>query len=172
MTKLANATIPVEEARVQKWSLSISVLTLNERQITQTLYKQLIEEAVVNERTGELKGPVWGWVNLHNDCWYRNNQHFHAIWEDNGELKRAFVRLPWTEKSPAYRNHRTWEESHGQKPYYDLLVEAYGKARDKNERLLLDISKTLDKLIDNWEQSYKTIQEAGQLFVSVSGVWK
>jgi hypothetical protein len=170
--KLANASVPVNDVEIQKRPISISVLTLGERQVTQTLYKQLVEEDVVDECTGKIKGPILGWVNLHSDCWYRNDEHLHAVWEDNGEIKRAFVRLPWTKKHPAYKTYSTWEEAHGEKPYFDKMISKYHSIKEDDYELRQKLEQEIALLWNNWEESYKAIKEAGQLFIAVSGVWK
>lgn len=86
--KLANATIPVDAAKVEERQVSVKVLTVGTKQVTQAMYKQLVEEDVIDDDTGELRGAIWGWVNLHDkDC--DEESHRHAIWEDNGQLKRS-----------------------------------------------------------------------------------
>jgi len=169
MAKLANATIPVEEASIQRRQLTVEVLTLDKRQVTQSLYKQIVEEDVIDQYTGTIKGIVWGWVNLHNDCHHMNGEHFHAIWEDNGNLKRSYVCLPWTKKIPYYQHIRTHEEVARGKPYYDQLVE---KCKGETNKIQMGTIWELSQLREKWEQSYQEIKDTGQLFIAVSGVWK
>lgn len=88
MTKHEQYALPVEKASVQERQVTIRILTIGTKQITQTLFRQLLEENVIDEQTGFLKGDVWGWVNLHGDCNERI-PHFHIIWEDEGQLKRS-----------------------------------------------------------------------------------
>ncbi len=102
MAKLANATIPVEEATVQERQITARVLTIGTKQVTQALYKQLVEKDIIDNETGKLKGPVWGWVNLHDGC-KEGRTHLHAIWEDNGQLKRCVA-------YPSHKNSYRWCE--------------------------------------------------------------
>lgn len=89
MTKLANATIPVEDASIQRRQVTVEVLTLDKRQVTQSFYKQLVcDTDVIDTETCELKGKVWGWVNLHIDCDV-DRSHLHVIWEKEGRLYRS-----------------------------------------------------------------------------------
>jgi hypothetical protein len=89
-SELEQIALPIEEAEVAERQVSIRVLTLGTRQITQTLYRQLIEEEVIDWKTGKLHGEIWGWVNLHEkDC--GSSCHLHVIWENAGQLKRSCV---------------------------------------------------------------------------------
>ncbi|HTI15182.1 MAG TPA: hypothetical protein VL461_11545 [Dictyobacter sp.] len=81
-------TLPIEDVAVQERQVTIKVLTVGTKQITQSLYKQMVQEDVIDYQTGLLKGHVWGWVNLHDGCAPPSN-HLHAIWEDHGQLKRS-----------------------------------------------------------------------------------
>jgi hypothetical protein len=91
MTKLANATIPVEDAKVEERQVTVRVLTIGTKQVTQALYKQLVERDIIDEKTCELLGTVWGWVNLHDsDC--ARASHKHVVWEHEGRLLRSRVK--------------------------------------------------------------------------------
>ena len=83
-------TLPVNEASVQERQVTVQVLTVGTKQVTQALYRQLVEQDILNPFTGLLKGDPWGWVNLHIDCDERR-EHLHVVWEDKGQLKRARV---------------------------------------------------------------------------------
>lgn len=77
-----------DDGSIQERQVTVRVLTIGTKQVTQTMYKQLPEEQVINDETGALDGEVWGWVNLHDkDC--PEDYHLHAIWESDGQLKRA-----------------------------------------------------------------------------------
>jgi hypothetical protein len=82
--------LPADEATVEERQVTIQVLTLGKKQVTQALYRQLLEQDLINPYTGLLKGTPWGWVNLHIDCDEKQN-HLHVVWEDNGLLKRSCV---------------------------------------------------------------------------------
>lgn len=101
--------LPVDEATVEERQVTIQVLTLGKKQVTQALYRQLLEQDLINPYTGLLKGTPWGWVNLHIDCDEKQN-HLHVVWEDGGHLKRSCVYMSFR-ASPHYqrirRNMRT-----------------------------------------------------------------
>lgn len=81
-------TLPITEASVQERQVTVQVLTVGTKQVTQALYRQLVEQDIMNSHTGLLKGIPWGWVNLHSDC-DEKKEHLHVVWEDKGQLKRA-----------------------------------------------------------------------------------
>jgi len=81
--------LPIDDATVQERQVAIRVLTLGTRQITQTLYRQIVEEDVIDGETGCLRGSIWGWVNLHDKDCDELGGHHHVIWEDNEQLKRS-----------------------------------------------------------------------------------
>ena len=58
-TTLGQNVIPVDEATIQERQVTVNVLTIGSKQVTQTLYKQLLEENVISEETGKLEGIVW-----------------------------------------------------------------------------------------------------------------
>lgn len=106
--------LPIEEAAIQERQVTVQVLTIGTKQVTQSLYKQLAEKNAIEEETGILHGPVWGWVNLHIDCKYESD-HFHVVWEDNGQLKRST--MPYSFQTTAL--HRNLNKK------LNLLAKAY-----------------------------------------------
>ena len=98
-SELTQNVIPAEQALVRERQVTVQCLNIGTKQVTQSLYRQLVEEDVIDWETGKLKGDVWGWVNLHDDmCSWKSdghrvisNDHIHAVWEDKGLLKRSFT---------------------------------------------------------------------------------
>lgn len=81
--------IKVEEALVKTAQVEIRALTVNGRQVTQALFRQLQQEDCWNA-TFDLTGPLWGWINYHSGCvaaW----THKHVIWQQGQELRKAQV---------------------------------------------------------------------------------
>lgn len=152
MAKHEQITLPAENASVQERQVTVRVLTIGTKQVTQTLYRQLLEESVIDEMTGCLKGNVWGWVNLHEEhC--GSIFHYHVIWEDHGQLKRS-INYPDLTTSDYY-----------------CKLEKQRQREEQGEDQLGLIQKEIE-FLQNWGQSFKTIEQSGQLFVAVSGVWK
>ena len=87
--EIEQVALPIEVASIEERQATIRVLTIGARQITQTLYRQIVEEDVIDGETGRLRGSIWGWVNLHDKDCDEIGGHHHVIWEDNGQLKRS-----------------------------------------------------------------------------------
>lgn len=263
--------VPAESATKQERSVTVQVLTIGKRQVTQALYRQLVDENVIDQDTGNLKGEVWGWVNMHVGECNEKKPHLHVIWERDGSLRRACSYESWWESkhysklrselvylAEAYiayialsgKSFPNWKP--GEKLFFtvnaiqiSLLVpstivewwslllrvkqlqkeleaeqttppnlrsrslqtiqeelnQAQGEKRDfASERFLSDTlenalhhphypggfapsqesvyeqmkvrASELASIEQTWKQSYQTIQDAGQLFIAVSGVWK
>jgi hypothetical protein len=90
MAKHEQMTLLTENATIQERQVTVRVLTIGTKQVTQTLYHQLVRESVLDENA-EIKGPIWGWVNIHNDCNIKETPHLHVVWENDGMLKRCTV---------------------------------------------------------------------------------
>lgn len=89
--------INVEQAEVRTATVTVRALTIDGRQVTMALFRQLQEDRLV-EDDGGLRGLPWGRVNYCPDrkaC--PSGRHFHVVWQDGDELRRA------TEKPPPAR---------------------------------------------------------------------
>lgn len=86
MTK--EQSFSADSASVQERQVTIRVLTIGTKQVTQSLYKQLVSESVLDDNA-QLKGNIWGWVNFHDDiCRASSEKHLHVVWDDGNILKR------------------------------------------------------------------------------------
>jgi hypothetical protein len=81
---------PIENAGIEERQVTIKVLTIGKKQVTQSLYRQLEEESVLNPVTSEIweHATIWGYVNIHTGC-SSEAGHMHVIWEEYGQLKRC-----------------------------------------------------------------------------------
>lgn len=96
--------INVEQASVRTATVTIRALTVNGRQVTLSLFRQLQEETILDDRTGELRGVPWGRVNYCPDkrddaCQRTWQPHLHVVWQLGDELRRA------TEQEPRHYDH-------------------------------------------------------------------
>jgi hypothetical protein len=78
---------------------SIRTVTVNRRQVTLSLFRQLIEKPLI-DKTGEFMGTPWGRVNY---CPDKRNPacvklkappHHHVVWQLDDELRRATIVRP------------------------------------------------------------------------------
>lgn len=84
-------------------TIEVKTLTLGRRQITQSVFRQLVEEQLVEE-DGTFRGQPWGYVNhcpdkkipaddlsgRMIDC-ATSGDHRHVVWQKNDELRRSRV---------------------------------------------------------------------------------
>jgi hypothetical protein len=72
-------------ASIDTLTLEVKVMKVDNRQMTQAVFKQI-------PRNDEITGPMWGWVEHHDDEWGCGSaEHRHVVWEDDGELRHAIV---------------------------------------------------------------------------------
>lgn len=103
-------SISVEDATIKTATVEVKTLTLNGKQVTLAVFRQLKESPllrVVDERSDECKftgrhkiefnGQPWGIVNYCPDkkcsrkyCHY-DNEHLHIVWQAGNELRRTTV---------------------------------------------------------------------------------
>ncbi|MFE9309490.1 hypothetical protein ACFYM5_17595 [Streptomyces sp. NPDC006706] len=78
----------VETATVQ-----IRTLNVGTKQMTQGIFRQLIEAPAVNTE-GRVQGQPWGAVNYHPDRCDDAKEHLHVVWQLGDQLRRGFVLAP------------------------------------------------------------------------------
>src|SRR5262245_60545334 len=84
--------ITTREATVKTATVEVKVLSISGRQVTLAVFRQLIEEPLINPTTAELYGSPWGTVNYHwSSCGVLTGEHLHVVWQKGQELRRAEV---------------------------------------------------------------------------------
>lgn len=78
----------IETATVQ-----IQTLNVGSKQMTLSIFRQLIEEPAINT-VGRIQGKPWGTVNYHPDRCDDAKDHLHVVWQSGDQLRRSFVRPP------------------------------------------------------------------------------
>lgn len=101
--------ITVQNAEIKTVSVTIQALTVNGKQVTLAVFRQLRQEdwkweEICNQlkkewgwRENKFPGIPWGTVNYHpDDCpkVARDYPHLHVVWQLNSELKRSTVYIP------------------------------------------------------------------------------
>lgn len=155
-------TLPIDEVAVQERSVTIRVLTVGTKQITLALYKQLQQDnsSLFDWDTGILSDDavIWGWVNVCTPlCQGSIDTHLHVIYEESGCLKKARV-------------SRSFDgpDTIGREIQDELRRARYN--RDNEGIAELEAQHREYKAI--WMQTFQAIEDAGQIFIAVSGVWK
>lgn len=84
--------INLRDAQVSTATIEIRTLTVSNKQVTLAVFRQLIEEELINE-DGNLNGVPWGTVNYHPDKCGDARAHIHVVWQNGRDLRRAKVDL-------------------------------------------------------------------------------
>jgi hypothetical protein len=87
------AQLTVHNAEIKTAAVEIKALTVSGRQVTQSVFRQLKESALVTEN-GHLAGLPWGSINYHPDKCGDDTSHLHVVWQKDQELRRARVDAP------------------------------------------------------------------------------
>lgn len=85
--------LTTRNAQITTVAVEIKSLTVSSKQVTQSVFRQLIEEPLIRE-DGTLAGAPWGHVNYHPDkCGDHFARHMHVVWQRGSELRRARIDL-------------------------------------------------------------------------------
>jgi hypothetical protein len=104
--------ITTHEATVKTATVEIKTLSVSGKQVTQALFRQLKEEALIDAETQTFRGLPWGTVNY---CPSRAcaeiREHVHVVWQVGIELRRGTVarRGAWGLKQYQTREHEARE---------------------------------------------------------------
>jgi hypothetical protein len=102
--------INIHDAKVKTMSVGIKAMTVNDRQVTLAVFRQLMDVDLISE-DGTLNGIPWGIINYHPDKCSDHAPHLHVVWQDGEELRRATVEDPPkfdTFQSDAADDHLTY----------------------------------------------------------------
>lgn len=156
---ISQNTLPIDEITVQERQVTVKVLTIGTKQITQALFKQLLNESIIDPSTGDLLGIPWGRVNYHVGCEGIHGTHFHVVWQKDQELRRAIVGMPWTWRegdslmSCAYdkleRNFR-----HAANVFVDARILEGWKPQKLDDIAVKVEGESIEVWLDNDEKNY------------------
>lgn len=91
---LTRPPLTVEAAEITTAAVEIKTLTVKGKQVTLAVFRQLIEQPVIDPETGAFAGNPWGVVNYHPDRCADDKPHLHVVWQQGDELRRARVYQP------------------------------------------------------------------------------
>ena len=80
----------VRNAQVSTATVEIKTLTVSGKQVTLTVFRQLIEAPLIVD-DGSLNGEAWGTVNYHWGKCDDDAPHWHVVWQQGDELRRSQV---------------------------------------------------------------------------------
>ena len=84
----------VRNAQVSTATVEIKTLTVSGKQVTLTVFRQLIEAPLIVD-DGSLNGEAWGTVNYHRGKCDDDAPHWHVVWQQGDELRRSQVSMTY-----------------------------------------------------------------------------
>jgi hypothetical protein len=92
-----NRLIKRSQPHIETLQANVTVMRVGTKQVTQSVFRQLTEESVIDDETCDLKGVPWGTVNYHwGNCVYNGNPlHPHVVWQKGDELRRCCLAMTW-----------------------------------------------------------------------------
>ena len=87
-------SITITDASIKQVSIEVKVIKIDNKQMTLAVFKQILHEKIIDDRTGRLKGKPWGKVEYHTNCGiWKRSEHIHVIWQKGNELRQCIVPL-------------------------------------------------------------------------------
>lgn len=81
------------QAIVEVLGVSVKAIRIDRKQMSQSVFRQIINEPIIDEETAEFKGQPWCTVNyFFEDC--VKGTHYHVVWLKGDELRRECVWNP------------------------------------------------------------------------------
>lgn len=87
---MTSKQLTVQNASITTAAIEVKTLMIGARQVTQGIFRQLIEEPLIAE-DGTLNGVPWGHVTWHPDKCEVAAAHWHIVWQHGEELRRSRV---------------------------------------------------------------------------------
>jgi hypothetical protein len=95
--------LTTEEVTIQTATIEVRTLMLGKRQVTLSVFRQLVREQIVEPETLALRGEAWGLINYFPGACLHDfdetssggpkflGEHLHVVWQRDGLLRRACV---------------------------------------------------------------------------------
>jgi hypothetical protein len=78
---------------IEPGTVTINTLTINGKQVTVDVFRQL-KEAVLINHDGSLAGSPWGLVNYHQKRCDKLEKHAHVVWQLGDQLRQDTIQAP------------------------------------------------------------------------------
>ncbi len=146
----------MNEIEAEELSVTIKVLKVDSKKMTQSVFKQLPEKNVIDDDFNIL-GKVWGQVNYHlpKQSSYEKN----IIWQSGNDLYRCAVKPLHYSPERAKRNQHNHEVNlHRELPHFKLV-----SAVEKNtEEEIHKIAEVFNK----YTEAYQSLANSEQLYIA------
>lgn len=180
-------TIDVNHVEIHTASVELKMITVNQRQMTLSVFRQIPAKKLIDGETFKLNGVPWGWVNY---FWpdikvpHDASQKIQVVWQKDQTLFRSvitptprreqyeqwgrFVPIVIREASNRYDSVVTqclqdWAKKHGNPPHWKL-PEREGPSPEEEEAW-----EEWGRLAKQYNSVVKDLFEMDQLFIAVGG---
>lgn len=113
--------LTAENALIVTATVTVRALTIEKRQVTLSVFRQLQEAPIVDMKTLTLRGVGWGHVRYLID--EQPDQAIHLVWQKGSELRRGIVQRYMCRLKDSFENQ--WEDP----VYYDPDHQEEGERR-------------------------------------------
>jgi hypothetical protein len=86
-----NGVTPIRNASIATFTVNVRVMQINNKQVTQSVFKQMDEQFPFVPPDWTPVGNLWGRVNYYfDDCKGKDrNSHLHIVWDLDGQIYRT-----------------------------------------------------------------------------------
>lgn len=105
MTEKHIKLVTRSQPHIETLQVSVQVVRIGQKQMTQAVFRQLKKENLVNLETFALRGIPWGRVHYFwEDCGFSTLErryqrwecrHYHVVWQLGQELRRCCFPVDW-----------------------------------------------------------------------------
>lgn len=146
--------ININNTQIKTASIEIKTLTIEKRQVTLSVFRQIQEESLIDYETLQLLGVPWGSINyffgLHKDC--HSDDWLHIVWQKGNELRREVI----AKESIKSKKYLEMKDTHTQtKKHYNHITSTnpYSRYHDCD---FSNIPDTIERK-KNLEQRYNNV---------------
>lgn len=140
-------SIVIENAKIHTATIEIKTLTIKDKQITLSVFRQIPYEDIIDGSNIylNLNGTPWGTVNYYwgEDKDKSSLNYHHVVWQKDDDLKRCIIPKMWSH-SVLWQRLVQHEKLIIQKE--PLKEEEYKSLMSESYKRLEDLTKSFDEL--------------------------
>lgn len=165
------AIINVEQANIKTVGVQIKALTVGSKQVTLSLFRQIMEENLIDHINLKLNGTPWGQVNY---FWKtENEQHkIHVLWQKGAELRRCvLLRKAISENERIYTSRYALLANQVSNFQHEIM-EMKGEAHYLNDAYIsnCEVIKSLERYINEKNRIIDEIKKGANYYGSIEEI--
>ncbi len=118
----------VENAQIKTAAVEIKTLTVSGKQVTLAVFRQIMEEDIIDHENMKLNGTPWGLINY---FWKEDYTDYkiHVLWQKGMELRRCITLKSPCNYNPCLSTHKYLELKEIMEEFKDDIINL----RDKDQ---------------------------------------